>query len=51
MDTELWYIHTIEHYSAIKNTLELVLIRWMNLEPIVQSEVSQKEKEKYCISV
>ena len=39
----------IEYYSAIKrNTLESVLMRWMNVEPIIQSEVSQKEKEKYC---
>ena len=47
---ELWYIHTTEYYSAIKrNAFESVLVRWMNLEPIIQSEVSQKEKEKYCI--
>ena len=47
---EVWYIYTIEYYSAIKrNTFESVLMRWMNLEPIIQSEVSQKEKEKYCI--
>ena len=40
----------MEYYSAIKrNTLELVLMNWMNLEPIIQSEVSQKEKDKYCI--
>ena len=45
-----WYIHTIEYYSAKKwNAFELVLMRWMNLEPIVQSEVSRKEKNKYCI--
>ena len=38
------------YYSAIKrNTFELVLMRWMNLEPIIQSEVSQKEKDKYHI--
>ena len=47
---KLWYIHTMEYYSAIKrNTFESVLMRWMNLEPIIQSEVSQKEKDKYCI--
>ena len=47
---KLWYIHTMEYYSAIKrNTFESVLVRWMNLEPIIQSEVSQKEKDKYCI--
>ena len=47
---KLWYIYTMEYYSAIKrNTFESVLIRWMNLEPIIQSEVSQKEKSKYRI--
>ena len=47
---KLWYIYTMEYYSAIKkNTFESVLMRWMNLEPIIQSEVSQKEKEKYHI--
>ena len=40
----------MEYYSAIKrNTFESVLMRWMNLEPIIQSEVHQKEKDKYCI--
>ena len=40
----------MEYYSAIKrNAFESVLMRWMNLEPIMQSEVSQKEKDKYCI--
>ena len=47
---KLWYIYTMEYYSAIKrNLLESVLIRWMKLESIIQSEVSQKEKDKYCI--
>ena len=47
---KLWYIHTMEYYSAIKrNTFESVLMRWMNLEPIILSEVSQKEKDKYRI--
>ena len=47
---KLWYIYTMEYYSAIKrNTFESVLMRWMNLEPIIQSEVSQKEKDKYNI--
>ena len=47
---KLWYTDTMEYYSAIKrNTFESVLMRWMNLEPIIQSEVSQKEKDKYCI--
>ena len=44
---KLWYIYTVEYYSAIKrNAFESVLMRWMNLEPIIQSEVSQKEKDK-----
>ena len=44
---KLWYIYTMEYYSAVKkNTSESVLMRWMKLEPI-QSEVSQKEKHKY----
>ena len=39
-----------QYYSAIKkNAFESVLIRWMNLEPVIQSELSQKEKDKYCI--
>ena len=47
---KLWYIHTLEYYSAIKrNTFESDLMRWMNLESIIQSEVSQKEKDKYSI--
>ena len=46
--SKLWYIYTMEYYSAIKkNTFESVLIRWMKLEPIVQSEVSKKEKHQY----
>ena len=55
---KLWYIYTMEYYSAVKkNTFEsvlmrwmkLVLMRWMKLEPIIQSEVSQKEKHQYSI--
>ena len=47
---KLWYIYTMEYYSAIKrNAFESVLMRWMNLEPIIQSKVSQKEKDKYRI--
>ena len=46
----LWYIYTMDYYSAIKrNTFESVLMRWMNLELIIQSEVRQKEKNKYYI--
>ena len=45
---KLWYIYTMEYHSAIKrSTFESGLMRWMNLEPIIQSEVSQKDK--YCI--
>ena len=44
MGKELWYIYTMEYYSAIKmNAFESVLKRWMKLEPIIQSEVSQKK--------
>ena len=47
---KLWYIYTVEYYSAIKrNTFESVPMRWTNPEPIIQSEVSQKEKDKYRI--
>ena len=46
----LWYIYTMEYYSAIKwNAFESVLMRWMNLEPIIQSGMSQKKKDKYHI--
>ena len=46
----MFHICTMEYYSAIKrNTFESVLMRWMNLEPIIQSEVNQKEKDKYHI--
>ena len=45
---KLLYICTMEYYSAIKrNAFESVLMRWMNLEPIIQSEASQEEKDKY----
>ena len=47
---KLWYIYTIEYYSAIKkNTFESVLMRWMKLEPIIQSEVSQNEIHQYSV--
>ena len=43
---KLWYIYTIEYYSAIKKkAFESVLMRWMKLEPIIQSEVSQKNTD------
>ena len=47
---KLWYVYMMDYYSAIKkNTFESVLMRWMKLEPIIQSEVSQKEKHQYSI--
>ena len=46
----LWYIYTMDYYTAIKrNAFESVLMSWMNLEPIIQSEVNQNEKVKYHI--
>ena len=45
---KLWCIYTMEYYSAIKKiTFESVLMRWMKLEPIIQTEVSQNEKHQY----
>ena len=50
MDKKVWYIYTMEYYSAIKkNAFESVLMRWMKPGPNIQNEVSQKEKHKYCI--
>ena len=47
---KLWYIYIIEYYSAIKkNAFESVLMRWMKLESIIQSEISQKEKHQYSM--
>ena len=47
---KLWYIYKMEYYSAIKRTTFVsVLMRWMNLEPTIQSEVSQKENYQYLI--
>ena len=47
---KLWYIYTMEYYSAIKkNSFESVLMRWVKLEPIIQSEVSQKDKHQYSM--
>ena len=47
---KLWYIYTMEYYSVIKRyTFESFLMMWMNLEPIIQSEVSRKEKDTYHI--
>ena len=45
-----WYIYTNGHYSAVKrNAFESVLLRWMNLETVIQGEVSQNEKNKYIL--
>ena len=47
---KLWYIHTMEYYSAMKrSTFEFILMRLMELEPIIQSEVHQKEKHQYSV--
>ena len=47
---KLWYIYTTEYYSAIKrNEIESCVEKWMDLETVIQSEVSQKEKNKYRI--
>ena len=44
------YIYTMEYYTAIKkNAFESVLMKWMKLEPVRQSEVSEKEKHQYSI--
>ena len=45
---KMWHIYTMEYYSAIKrNEIELFAVRWMDLESVIQSEVSQKEENKY----
>ena len=47
---KLWYIYTVDYYSAIKrNAFESVIMRWMNLDTIMQSKVSDKEENKYHI--
>ena len=47
---KMWHIYTMECYSAIKrNEIELFVVRWMDLETVIQNEVSQKEKNKYCM--
>ena len=44
---KIWHIYTMEYYPAIKrNKIELPLLRWMDLESVIQSEVCQKEKSK-----
>ena len=50
MDKKVWQIYTVEYYSAIKrNEIELFVARWMDLETVIRSEVSQKEKNKYYL--
>ena len=45
-----WYIYTVEYYLAIRrNEIRLFVVMWMDLDSVIQSEVSQKEKNKYCI--
>ena len=47
---KIWHIYTMEYYSAIKkNEIELFVVRWMDLESVIKSEVSQKEKNKYRV--
>ena len=47
---KLWYIYTMEYYSAIKgNETGSFVMMWMNLESVIQNEISQKEKNKYHI--
>ena len=47
---KMWHIYIMEYYSVIKgNKIELFIVRWMDLETVIQSEVSQKEKNKYCM--
>ena len=47
---KMWYIYTTEYYSAIKrNEMKVFVMRWMDLQTVLESEVSQKEKNKYCI--
>ena len=45
---KMWHIYTIEYYSAIKgNEIELFVVRWMDIQSVMQSEISQKEKNKH----
>ena len=49
---KMWHIYTMEYYSAIKrNETELFVVRWIDLGSVIQSEVSQKEKNKYCMLI
>ena len=47
---KMLYLYTMEYYSAInRNEIELFVMRWMDLESVILSEVSQKEKNRYCL--
>ena len=47
---KMWHIYTVEYYSAIRrNEIELFVVRWMDLESVIQSKVNQKEKNKYRV--
>ena len=48
----MWHIYAMEYYSAMKRNktkFELFVVRWLDLESVIQSELSQKEKNKYCV--
>ena len=47
---KMWHIYTMQYYSAIKrNEIELFVVRWMDLESVIQNEASHREKNKYCM--
>ena len=46
---KLWYVYTMEYYSTAIKSAFVSVLRWMKLEPIIQSKVSQKEKHQYSI--
>ena len=47
----MWYLYTMEHYLALKRKEILTYVKtWMNLEDIMLSEISQSQKDKYCMS-
>ena len=47
---KMWYVYTMEYYSAIRrNEMEVFVMRWMELESVIQSEVSQREKNEYSM--
>ena len=49
---KMWHVYTVEYYSVIKgNQIELFVVRWMDLESVIQSEVSQKEENKYHMQI